>query len=83
LGIPGLGFLSWIGVFAAKGTPSEVIQKMGADMRKALQAPELVSKLNGFYQEPGQMSIEEFQALVNADDEMAAKLIRAHQIRLE
>lgn len=82
LGIPDLEFLSWIGVFAAKGTSPEIIRRLGGDMQKALAAPELVAKINGFYQEPGNYSVAEFQALVKRDDEMAGRLIRAHQIRI-
>jgi tripartite-type tricarboxylate transporter receptor subunit TctC len=60
-----------------------VIQKMGADMRAALKAPELIAKLNDFGQEPGQMSVTEFQALVKRDNDNAARMIRAAGIRLE
>lgn len=83
LGLSVMESPSWIGVFASRGTPAEVVQKLGADMHKALQTPELVQKINGFYQEPGLMSVEEFQALVKKDDEYAGSMIRAHQIRLE
>jgi tripartite-type tricarboxylate transporter receptor subunit TctC len=82
LGVPELEFVSAIGVFAAKGTKPEVIKKLSADMQKALAAPELVAKINGFYQEPGN-SILDFDALVKRDDEMAGQLIKTHQIRIE
>ena len=83
LGIPGLEILSWIGVFAAKGVPVDVIRKLGADMQKALAAPELAARIHGFYQEPGAYSVAEFQSLVKRDDEVAGRLIREHQIRIE
>lgn len=83
LGLAVMETPSWIGVFAPKGTPPEVIQKLSTDIRKALQAPDLVQKLNGFFQEPGLMTVEEFQTMVKQDDEAAGTLIRAHQIRLE
>lgn len=83
VGIRGMENPAWIGVFAAKGTPPGAIQKMSSDMRKALQAPELVQKMNGYYQEPGAMSAEEFQAMVKSDVENLGALIRTHGIRLE
>lgn len=83
LGLAVMETPSWIGVFAPRGTAPEVVQKLSSDIRKALQTPELVQKLNGFFQEPGLMSVEEFQAMVKKDDEAAGALIRAHQIRLE
>ncbi|MDM0058833.1 Bug family tripartite tricarboxylate transporter substrate binding protein [Variovorax fucosicus] len=83
VGIGGMESPAWIGVFAARGTPPGAIQKMSSDMRKALQAPELVQKMNGYYQEPGAMSVEEFQVLVKSDVENLGELIRTHGIRLE
>lgn len=83
VGIAGMESPAWIGVFAAKGTPPAAIQKMSSDMRKALQAPELVQKMNGYYQEPGGMSAEEFQAMVKSDVENLGALIRTHGIHLE
>lgn len=83
LGFQGFETPAWIGVFAARGVPEAIVQKMGADMRAALQAPELVGKLNDFGQEAGQMSVAEFQALVRRDEANAARMIRAAGIRLE
>ncbi|WP_172705256.1 tripartite tricarboxylate transporter substrate-binding protein [Variovorax paradoxus] len=83
LGIKGFETPAWIGVFAARGVPDAIVQKLGADMRKALQAPELVTKLVDFGQEPGQMTVAEFQALVRRDEENAGRMIRAAGIRLE
>lgn len=83
LGIPGLEILSWIGVFAAKGVPADIIRKLGADMQRALAARELAARIHGFYQEPGTYSVAEFQALVKRDDEIASRLIRDLQIRID
>jgi tripartite-type tricarboxylate transporter receptor subunit TctC len=83
LGISGMEAPAWSGVFAALGTPPDVIQKMAEDVRKALQAPTVVQKFNGFLQEPGVMTTAEFRGLVKADVEVAGALIRSHQIRLD
>lgn len=83
LGIHGMENPAWIGVFAAKGTPPDIVRRMAADMRKALQTPELIQKFNGFYQEPGVMTVEEFQGLVKADIEVEGGLITSHKIRIE
>jgi hypothetical protein len=56
---------------------------MAEDMRTALQAPAIGQKFNGFLQEPGVMSTEEFRGLVKADADVAGALIRSHQIRLD
>jgi tripartite-type tricarboxylate transporter receptor subunit TctC len=82
-GVSDLDFVSWIGLFAPAGTAQATVNKMGEDMRAALQAPELVKKINAFAQEPGQYSPAEFQALLQDDDRMALKLIKAYNIRLD
>ena len=83
LAIPDLDMVTWIGVFAAKGTPPNIVRKLSADMQKALATPELVARFHGFYVEPGGYSLAEFQNLVKSDDELASQLIRTHQIRIE
>lgn len=82
-GIKGFETPSWIGVFAANGVPQPIIRKLAADMRSVSKTPQLISKFNDFAQEPGDMSIEEFQTLVKADNENSARMIRAAGVRLE
>jgi tripartite-type tricarboxylate transporter receptor subunit TctC len=83
LGIPGFEFLSWIGVFAPKGTDLQVIDKLEADMRRALAEPALVAKINGFYQEPGNFTPAQFQQVVQREKTLLGSLIREFGIRLE
>lgn len=82
LGIPELEFLSAIRLYAPKGTSLEIIKKMKTDLNKALSTPELVAKINGFYQETGN-SIPDSEEMVKRDNEMNKKLIQAHQIRID
>lgn len=83
LGIKGFETPAWIGVFAPRGVPQAVIQKLGADIQAAVRSPELVTRFNDFGQEPGQMSVADFQALVKRDSDNAGRMIRAAGIRLE
>jgi tripartite-type tricarboxylate transporter receptor subunit TctC len=40
-GLPGYEVSTWYGIFAPKGTPKEAVDRMGAELRKALDSPEL------------------------------------------
>lgn len=40
-GLPGYEVSTWYGIFAPKGTPKEAVDRMGAELRKALDTPEL------------------------------------------
>lgn len=82
-GITGFDTPSWIGVFAAKGVPQPIIERASQDIRQALRAPELIARLNGFCQEPGDMSREAFARLVAQGTQDAVKMIKASGIRMQ
>jgi tripartite-type tricarboxylate transporter receptor subunit TctC len=44
--LPGFALTSWNGVLAPAGTPSEVVNKLNAEMRAVLARPELRERLN-------------------------------------
>ncbi|KQR41540.1 tripartite tricarboxylate transporter substrate binding protein [Acidovorax sp. Leaf160] len=44
-GFPGLDLVSWQAVYAPKGTPRDVVNRLNAEMVKALKTPELKNKL--------------------------------------
>ncbi|GAA5232610.1 tripartite tricarboxylate transporter substrate binding protein [Verticiella sediminum] len=83
VGVPGFETPAWIGVFAAKGVPTPIIEKLGSDIQAAVQTPELVAKLNDFGQEAGRMTTPEFQALVKRDSENAGRMIGAAGVHLQ
>ena len=43
-GLPGFSFAVWHGLYAVRGTPPEVIQKVNAALRTALKDPELIKR---------------------------------------
>jgi tripartite-type tricarboxylate transporter receptor subunit TctC len=43
-GLPGFEFSVWHGLYAARGTPPDVIQKINAALRTALKDPELIKR---------------------------------------
>lgn len=43
-GLPGFNFTVWHGLYAAKGTPPDVIAKVNAALREALKDPELIKR---------------------------------------
>ena len=43
-GLPGFNFTVWHGLYAARGTPPEVIEKINAALRTALKDPELIKR---------------------------------------
>lgn len=64
LGVPGFEMQSWQGVFAPAGTPEAVVNKLAAEVAKAVKMPEFRAKLLQLGVEPdgrGSAAFAEFQ----------------------
>lgn len=46
-GVPGFEMASWQAVYAPKGTPKAIVQKLNAEIKKILAMPEVKEKLSG------------------------------------
>jgi len=82
-GFPGLEMTTWYGVFAPAGTPKDVVARLNAEIMKALQAPEVKTRIAGLAGEPGTLTIEQFAALNRSDSERYGKLVRESAIKLD
>jgi tripartite-type tricarboxylate transporter receptor subunit TctC len=45
-GVPGYDFASWGGIFAPGGTPRDIVQRLNAEVGKALDAPDLKKRFD-------------------------------------
>jgi len=80
-GIAGFDISQWQGVLAPAGTPRAVVDKLNAELRKALAAPDVRERLvtqGGNEIVTG--SPEDFAALIKSDLRQYAKLIRDAKI---
>ena len=82
-GFPGLEMTTWYGVFAPAGTPKDVVARLNAEILKALQTPEVRTRITGLAGEPGTLNIEQFAALNRADYDRFGKLVRESNIKLD
>jgi tripartite-type tricarboxylate transporter receptor subunit TctC len=76
-GLPGFEFQSWYGVWAPKGTPAEVCQRVNALMQETMRDPAIVQRLTGQVLEPVTESIEESRRFIAAEIARAAELLRS------
>jgi len=44
LGVPGLAFSNWFGVFAPAGTPPEVVQRLNREINTIVRSPEVIDR---------------------------------------
>jgi tripartite-type tricarboxylate transporter receptor subunit TctC len=82
-GFPGYEASSWYGILAPAGTPREIVMKLNAELRKALERPEVRKSLLAEGAEPVGGSPEQFAEYIRAEKERLGKVIRDAKIRLE
>ena len=86
MGLPTLSFSGWVGLFAPKGTPRDIIDKLNAAAVEALADPAVRSRLVEFVAEifpREQQTPEALGALQRADAEKWWPIIKAAGIRAE
>ena len=80
---PGFEADNWYAMFYPKGTPKPIIAKMNAEIRKALEAPEVKAFYPKEALDPVASSPEELGALLRREIEKYAKVIQAANIRVD
>jgi len=77
-GLKGYEVTGWYGVLAPAGTAREIINRLHADITRALALGEMVQSLNAFGLEPAPSnSPEEFTAFLQAEISKWAKVVKA------
>jgi tripartite-type tricarboxylate transporter receptor subunit TctC len=77
-GLKGYEVTGWYGLLAPAGTPREIINRLHADITRALAVGEMVQSLNAFGLEPAPSnSPEEFTAFLQAEISKWAKVVKA------
>ena len=82
-GLTGFRFDSWFGLLAPAGTPKVEIDKINAAFQKAIADPAVQDRLARVGLEVSTASPEEFLAILRADWESAAALVKASGARVE
>jgi tripartite-type tricarboxylate transporter receptor subunit TctC len=82
-GIKGFDVTNWYGVMAPGGTPRELVAKLNADINKAMQVPEVRTRLEAVGTQLHEQSAAEFESFMKAEAAKYAKLIKAANIRIE
>jgi tripartite-type tricarboxylate transporter receptor subunit TctC len=76
-GLAGFDFQSWYGLWAPKGTPREICERINALMRETMREPATVQRLNTSLLEPVVETIEETRAFIAAEVPRHVALLKA------
>jgi tripartite-type tricarboxylate transporter receptor subunit TctC len=78
-----LGSYNWYGLFAPKGTPSAMVERMAVEVERVLAEPATREQMGKFSQYPDYMGPAEFQQAVAQDRAFFEKLLREVKIEIE
>ena len=74
---------SWVGLFAAKGTPANIIRTYNMELREPLQSPETAQRFLTLGGVPDYQTPEQFTAFVNTEIAKWAGVIREEGLRVD
>ncbi|MDX3907027.1 MAG: tripartite tricarboxylate transporter substrate binding protein [Pigmentiphaga sp.] len=81
--IPDFNFAVTVGVLAPAGTPDAIVQKVSAEVAKAVKKPEVIKQLQGLGIEPVGGSAEEYARAIDDEARRYAVPIKAAGIKAE
>lgn len=82
-GLSGYSATNWYGFFVPAGTPAPVIERLNAELVKALNAPEVRSRLVAAGMDPAPSTPQELGAFLKEDIARWARVVEAAKITLE
>ena len=82
-GVPGVEITTWYGLFTTGGTPRAIVDRLHAELAKALAIADVRARLVGLGGEPGALSLAQFTEMNRAEFERYGRLIREAGIKLD
>jgi tripartite-type tricarboxylate transporter receptor subunit TctC len=67
---------SWIGLFAPRGTPADVVHKINADVNRVIAQPDVLERMKSFGYEPAPLTPEQMAEVIRADTRKNAEIVR-------
>ena len=79
----GYELTAWIATFTPAGVPKPIVDKLNAELKKALADPDVASKLTAQTLDPMHMTPEQFAQRLKSDFEKYEKLVKLTGAKLE
>jgi tripartite-type tricarboxylate transporter receptor subunit TctC len=81
--VKGYEFTAWVACFAPAGTPKPIMDKLNAELRKALLDPDVATKLSKQTLDPMPMTAEEFASRLKSDYDKYEKVVKLSSARID
>lgn len=81
--VKGFELVSWMGSFAPAGTPRPIVEKLNAELKKAVHDPDVGGKLSAQTLDPMHLPVDEFAKLLRAEYEKYGPIVKASGARID
>ena len=81
--LPGFEAFAWVGYMAPAGTPKEIVDRLNAEMQKAVQSPDVREKLTGLGMDGAVSNAADFQVFVRNEFNKFGAIVRNAGIKVE
>jgi tripartite-type tricarboxylate transporter receptor subunit TctC len=81
--VPGYEFTAWVGCLAPAGVPKAIVDKLNADLRKALADPGVAEKLTAQTLDPLYLTPEQFAKRLKVDYDKYEKVVKVSGAKVD
>jgi len=81
--VKGYEFISWMGIFVPAGTPRPIVDRLNAEIKKAVADPAVAANLSSQSLDPMHMTPEEFARLVKSEYDKYEHVVRISGARVD
>lgn len=81
--VPGYEAFTWFGLWAPKGTQKAIVSRLNQAVARALEHPQVLTRLKENAMDPGHGTPEAFQKFIDAEIAKWTKVVKGGNIRVE
>ncbi|MDB5921552.1 MAG: hypothetical protein JWN13_488 [Betaproteobacteria bacterium] len=81
--VKGYEFTSWMGAFAPAGTPRPIVEKLNAELKKAVADTNVAANLSSQSLDPMYMTLDEFAQQLKSDYDKYGQVVKLSGARLD
>ncbi|MFD0666681.1 Bug family tripartite tricarboxylate transporter substrate binding protein [Ramlibacter sp. MAHUQ-53] len=83
VGLPGYTVTNWFGLAAPKGTPKAVVDRLQAEVKKAMADPKVSERLNAMGAAPGGLASADFASFIQRETKLWSDVSKTAGVRAE